>query len=38
MLDSTPLYGDCLIWLGGNSLGGLEGETYLGSERYRLVP
>lgn len=31
MLESTPLYGDCLIWLGGNSLGGLEGEAYLGS-------
>lgn len=22
-------YGDCLIWLGGNSLGGIEGEVFL---------
>lgn len=24
-----PPYGDCQIWLGGNCLGGIEGEVYL---------
>jgi hypothetical protein len=28
-VNPSPPYGDCLIWLGGNSLGGLEGEVYL---------
>ena len=25
----ATIFGNCLIWLGGNSLGGLEGECYL---------
>jgi hypothetical protein len=28
-VNSSPPYGDCLLWLGGNSLGGIEGEAYL---------
>jgi hypothetical protein len=26
---STELYGSCILWLGGNCLGGLEGEVFL---------
>ncbi|BAY38148.1 hypothetical protein NIES2111_24930 [Nostoc sp. NIES-2111] len=29
MVDPSPPYGNCIIWLEGNSLGGIEGEIYL---------
>jgi len=29
MVNPSPPYGDCLLWFGGNSLGGLEGEVFL---------
>lgn len=28
-VNPSPPYGDCLLWLGSNFLGGLEGEAYL---------
>lgn len=29
MVDPSPPYGDCRLWIGGNFLGGIEGEVYL---------
>ncbi len=29
IVNPSPPYGDCRLWLGGNVLGGLEGEVYL---------
>ena len=36
MVDPSPPYGFCRIWLGGNFLGGLEGEVYLTSVFFNL--